>query len=118
MLSVVEMFELLIDTLVLSLLFCYQSFRAKKTLKVAQTPTIPSVSLTLENYRVVQEEAGKGDDSAHAPPSGVTIAMDSTSELHLHPLSSKVEMPELCPDVVLNGFRYTKDGSLDGELNS
>ncbi|NWI63147.1 SCNNA protein, partial [Todus mexicanus] len=30
-LSVVEMFELLIDTLVLSLLFCYQRFRAKKT---------------------------------------------------------------------------------------
>ncbi|KFV20413.1 Amiloride-sensitive sodium channel subunit alpha, partial [Tauraco erythrolophus] len=41
-LSVVEMFELLIDTLVLSLLFCYQRFRSKKTLKVAHTPTIPS----------------------------------------------------------------------------
>uniref|UniRef100_A0A8C8AX78 Sodium channel epithelial 1 subunit delta n=1 Tax=Otus sunia TaxID=257818 RepID=A0A8C8AX78_9STRI len=114
-LSVVEMFELLIDTLVLSLLFCYQRFRSKKTLKVAHTPTIPSVSLTLENYRVVQEEAGKGDDSAHTHPSGVTIAMDN-SDLHLHPLSSKVEMPELCPDVVLNGFRYTKDSSVEGEL--
>ncbi|XP_075376280.1 epithelial sodium channel subunit delta [Mycteria americana] len=117
-LSVVEMFELLVDTLVLSLLFCYQRFRSKKTLKVAHTPTIPSVSLTLENYRVVQEEAGKGDDSAHTHPSGVTIAMDSNSDLHLHPLSSKVEMPELCPDVVLNGFKYTKDSSLEGELKS
>lgn len=118
MLSVVEMFELLIDTLVLSLLFCYQRFRSKKTLKVARTPTIPSVSLTLENYRVVQEEAGKGDGSAHTHPSGVTIAMDDKSDLHLHPLSSKVEMPELCPDVVLNGFRYMKDSSLEGELSS
>ncbi|PKU32823.1 hypothetical protein llap_16873 [Limosa lapponica baueri] len=91
-------------------------FRAKKTLKVSQTPTVPSVSLTLENYRVVQEEAGKGDDSAHAHPSGVTIAR--TTDLHLHPLSSKVEMPELCPDVVLNGFRYTKGSSVEGELES
>ncbi|KFO64812.1 Amiloride-sensitive sodium channel subunit alpha, partial [Corvus brachyrhynchos] len=39
-LSVVEMFELLVDTLVLSLLFCYQRLRAKKTLRVS--PTIPS----------------------------------------------------------------------------
>nr|XP_010298429.1 PREDICTED: amiloride-sensitive sodium channel subunit alpha-like [Balearica regulorum gibbericeps] len=117
-LSVVEMFELLVDTLVLSLLFCYQRLRSKKTLKVAHTPTIPSVNLTLENYRVVQEEAGKGDDSAHIHPSGVTIAVDNNSDLHLHPLSSKVEMRELCPDVVLNGFRYTKDSSLEGEPNS
>ncbi|XP_010135402.1 PREDICTED: amiloride-sensitive sodium channel subunit alpha-like [Buceros rhinoceros silvestris] len=116
-LSVVEMFELLIDTLVLSLLFCYQRFRAKKTLKVARTPTVPSVSLTLENYRVVQEEAGKGDSSAHAQRSGVTIAVDS-SVLHLHPRSSKLEVPELCPDVVLNGFRHTKDSSVEGERNS
>uniref|UniRef100_A0A8B9Z9M8 Sodium channel epithelial 1 subunit delta n=1 Tax=Buteo japonicus TaxID=224669 RepID=A0A8B9Z9M8_9AVES len=117
-LSVVEMFELLIDTLVLSLLFCYQRFRSKKTLQVAHAPTIPSVSLTLENYRVVQEEAGKGDDSAHTHPSGVTIAMGNNSDLHLHPLSSKVEMPELCPDVVLNGFRYMKESSSEGEPDS
>lgn len=116
-LSVVEMFELLIDTLVLSLLFCYQRFRSKKTLKVAHTPTVPSVSLTLENYRVVQEEAGKGDDSAHTHPSGVTIAMDNNSDPHFHPLCSKVGMPEPCPNVVLNGFRYTKDTSSDRELN-
>nr|XP_009481490.1 PREDICTED: amiloride-sensitive sodium channel subunit alpha-like [Pelecanus crispus] len=117
-LSVVEMFELLIDTLVLCLLFCYQRFRSKKTLKVTHTPTVPSMSLTLENYRVVQEEAGKGDDSAHTHPPGVTIAMSSNSDLHLHPLSSKVEMPELCPDVVPNGFTHTKDSSAEGELNS
>ncbi|XP_009868858.1 PREDICTED: amiloride-sensitive sodium channel subunit delta [Apaloderma vittatum] len=116
-LSVVEMFELLIDTLVLSLLFCYQRLRSK-TLKVARTPTIPSVSLTLENYRVVQDEAGKGDDSAHSRPSGVTIAVDSSSDLHLHPLSSKTEMPELRPDVMLNGFRHTMDSSLGGEPSS
>ena len=117
-LSVVEMFELLIDTVVLSLLFCYQRFRSKKTLKVAHSPTIPSVSLSLENYQVVQEAAEKDDDSAHTHPSGVTIAMDNNSDLHLHRLSSKAEMPELCPDVVLNGFRYMKDSSWEGELNS
>lgn len=116
-LSVVEMFELLIDTLVLSLLFCYQRVRSRKTLEVARTPSIPNMSLTLENYRVVQEDAGKGADPAHTHPSGVTIAMDSDSDLHLHPLSSKVEMPESNPDVVLNGFRYMKDSSLETELN-
>jgi len=117
-LSVVEMLELLIDTLVLSLLFCYQRFRSKKTLKVTHTPTIPSVSLTLENYRVVQEEAGKGDDSARSHAAGVMFAVDNSSDLPLHPLSSRVEVPELCPDVVLNGFRYTKDGSAEGGLSS
>ncbi|XP_068772170.1 amiloride-sensitive sodium channel subunit delta [Struthio camelus] len=100
-LSVVEMFELLIDTLVLSLLFCYQRFRSKKTLKVAHTPAVPTVSLMLENYRAVQEEAGKGCGSAQTHAPVVTIAMDNNSDLHLHLLSSKVEMPELCPDVVL-----------------
>ncbi|XP_061306206.1 amiloride-sensitive sodium channel subunit delta [Pezoporus flaviventris] len=116
-LSVVEMFELLIDTLVLSLLFCYQRFRSRKTMNVARTPAIPSVSLTLENYRVVREEAAKGDDSAHPHPCAVTVAMDR-GDLHLHPFSSKVEMPELCSDVVLNGFRYMKDSTLGVEVNS
>uniref|UniRef100_A0A8B9P8H8 Sodium channel epithelial 1 delta subunit n=1 Tax=Apteryx owenii TaxID=8824 RepID=A0A8B9P8H8_APTOW len=100
-LSVVEMFELLIDMLVLSLLFCYQRFRSKKTIKVAHTSAIPSVSLTLENYRAVQEEPGKGYGSAQTHPPVVTIAMDNNSNLHLHLLSRKVEMPDLCPDVVL-----------------
>lgn len=116
-LSVVEMFELLVDTLVLSLLFCYQSFRAKKTLKVTQTPTIPSVSLALENYRVVQEEARIGDDSAQPHPAGATVAMKN-SDLHLQLFSSKVELPELCPTVVLNGFRHTQDSASERELNS
>ncbi|XP_064893971.1 amiloride-sensitive sodium channel subunit delta [Columba livia] len=116
-LSVVEMFELLVDTLVLSLLFCYQSFRAKKTLKVTQTPTIPSVSLALENYRVVQEEAGIGDDSAQPHPAGATVAMKN-SDLHLQLFSGKVELPELCPTVVLNGFRHTQDSASERELNS
>uniref|UniRef100_A0A8B9ZTK0 Sodium channel epithelial 1 subunit delta n=1 Tax=Anas zonorhyncha TaxID=75864 RepID=A0A8B9ZTK0_9AVES len=115
-LSVVEMLELLIDTLVLSLLFCYQKVWSRKTLEVAHTPSVPNMSLTLENYRVVQE-AGKRADPAHTHPSGVTIAMDSNSDLHLHPLSSKVEMPESHPDVVFNGFRYMKDSSLETELN-
>ncbi|XP_067167040.1 amiloride-sensitive sodium channel subunit alpha [Apteryx mantelli] len=100
-LSVVEMFELLIDMLVLSLLFCYQRFRSKKTIKVAHTSAIPSVSLTLENYRAVQEEPGKGYGSAQTHPPVVTIAMDNNSNLHLHLLSRKVEMPDLCPGVVL-----------------
>lgn len=115
-LSVVEMLELLIDTLVLSLLFCYQKVWSRKTLEVAHTPSVPNMSLTLENYRVVQE-AGKRADPAHTHPSGVTIAMDSNSDLHLHPPSSKVEMPESHPDVVFNGFRYMKDSSLEKELN-
>uniref|UniRef100_A0A8B9SRF1 Sodium channel epithelial 1 subunit delta n=1 Tax=Anas platyrhynchos TaxID=8839 RepID=A0A8B9SRF1_ANAPL len=115
-LSVVEMLELLIDTLVLSLLFCYQKVWSRKTLEVAHTPSVPNMSLTLENYRVVQE-AGKRADPAHTHPSGVTIAMDSNSDLHLHPPSSKVEMPESHPDVVFNGFRYMKDSSLETELN-
>uniref|UniRef100_A0A8C8SNL9 Sodium channel epithelial 1 subunit delta n=1 Tax=Pelusios castaneus TaxID=367368 RepID=A0A8C8SNL9_9SAUR len=51
-LSVVEMFELLFDITVLSLILCYRRFKAKKTLKMAQSPTISSVSLTLENYRM------------------------------------------------------------------
>ncbi|XP_042739360.1 amiloride-sensitive sodium channel subunit delta [Lagopus leucura] len=105
-LSVVEMLELLIDTLVLSLLFCYQRFRSK-TLKVARAPSIPSVSLTLESYRVVQE-AGKGSAS------GVPKATASSSDPHPAQLSSKA-IPELCPDVVLNGFRYMKDSCLEGE---
>ncbi|XP_064028040.1 amiloride-sensitive sodium channel subunit delta isoform X2 [Pogoniulus pusillus] len=117
-LSVVEMFELLIDTLVLSLLFCYQRLRAK-TLKVAHAPSpIPTVSLALENYRAVEEEGGKGENPAHTHPPGVTIAVHSNSELQLHPFSSKVDMPELCPEVVLNGFRYKKDSSVEGQLGS
>uniref|UniRef100_A0A452H8J5 Uncharacterized protein n=1 Tax=Gopherus agassizii TaxID=38772 RepID=A0A452H8J5_9SAUR len=35
-LSVVEMFELLLDIMVLSLIFCYRRVKAKKTLKMAQ----------------------------------------------------------------------------------
>ncbi|XP_031469338.1 amiloride-sensitive sodium channel subunit delta [Phasianus colchicus] len=113
-LSVVEMLELLIDTLVLSLLFCYQRFRSK-TLKVASTPSIPSVSLTLESYRVVQE-AGKGTAAAHGHTSGVPMATANSSDPHPAQLSSKA-IAEHCPNVVLNGFRYMKDSSLEGELN-
>lgn len=101
-LSVVEMFELLVDTLVLSLLFCYHRLRAKKTLRVS--PTIPSVSLALENYRVVQEEPGKGEEGAR--PSGMR---DSTGELQLQPLSQR------CPEVLLDGFGCTKDKDLGQE---
>ncbi|XP_031987349.1 amiloride-sensitive sodium channel subunit delta isoform X1 [Corvus moneduloides] len=101
-LSVVEMFELLVDTLVLSLLFCYQRLRAKKTLRVS--PTIPSVSLALENYRVVQEEPGKGEEGAR--PSGMR---DSTGELQLQPL------PQRCPEVLLDGFGCTKEEDVGQE---
>ncbi|NWI48106.1 SCNNA protein, partial [Picathartes gymnocephalus] len=52
-LSLVEMLELLLDTLVLSLLFCFQKFRARNSLRVSAT--IPSVSLAMENFRMVQE---------------------------------------------------------------
>jgi len=113
-LSVVEMLELLIDTLVLSLLICYQRFRSK-TLNVARTPSIPSVSLTLESYRVVQE-AGNGTAPAHGHTSGVPMAVANSSDPHPAQLSSKA-IPEHCPDVVLNGFRYMKDSSLGGEIN-
>ncbi|XP_065593903.1 amiloride-sensitive sodium channel subunit delta [Cyrtonyx montezumae] len=112
-LSVVEMLELLIDTLVLSLLFCYQRFRSK-TLKVARTPSIPSVSLTLESYRAVQE-AGKGAAPAHGHPMGAAMAGASSRDPHPTRLSSNA-VPGRCPDVVLNGFRYVKDSSSGGEL--
>uniref|UniRef100_A0A8B9IVK3 Sodium channel epithelial 1 delta subunit n=1 Tax=Amazona collaria TaxID=241587 RepID=A0A8B9IVK3_9PSIT len=59
-LSVVEMFELLIDTLVLSLLFCYQRFRSRKTMNVAHTPAIPSVSI-MQCSIVPNEHPGRGE---------------------------------------------------------
>uniref|UniRef100_A0A7M4FRN0 Sodium channel epithelial 1 subunit delta n=1 Tax=Crocodylus porosus TaxID=8502 RepID=A0A7M4FRN0_CROPO len=70
-LSVVEMLEFLLDTIVFSLIFGYKWSRSKKTLKMAQSPVISSVSLTLENYRTVPEGPGTESSSDTHPPVAV-----------------------------------------------
>ncbi|KYO31552.1 amiloride-sensitive sodium channel subunit delta [Alligator mississippiensis] len=114
-LSVVEMLEFLLDTIVFSLIFGYKLSRSKKTLKMAQSPVISSVSLTLENYRSVPEGPGTDSSSAQTFPNAGTIVASKNGDLPLHSISNKIHTPELYPEVVLNGFRYIKDHCVDVE---
>ncbi|XP_041275781.1 amiloride-sensitive sodium channel subunit delta [Onychostruthus taczanowskii] len=65
-LSVVEMLELLLDTLVLSLLFCFQRLRAR-----GGSSPAPDLSLALENSREFREGAqGSGLGQPQLPANG------------------------------------------------
>uniref|UniRef100_A0A8C3SWQ3 Sodium channel epithelial 1 subunit delta n=1 Tax=Chelydra serpentina TaxID=8475 RepID=A0A8C3SWQ3_CHESE len=117
-LSVVEMFELLLDIMVLSLIFCYRRFKAKKTLQMAQPLAISSVSLTLENYRAVHEDFAADWNSAWTNQNVGTVAKTKNGDLPFHSICNKTPTPELNPNVVLNRFRHIKDHSVKIDLNS
>uniref|UniRef100_A0A8C8SJ93 Sodium channel epithelial 1 subunit delta n=1 Tax=Pelusios castaneus TaxID=367368 RepID=A0A8C8SJ93_9SAUR len=116
-LSVVEMFELLFDITVLSLILCYRRFKAKKTLKMAQSPTISSVSLTLENYRAMHEGVDGDWNPTQTSQNVGTIAKNVDSNLSFHTICNKIQTPEPYPNVVLNRFRHIKDHSVKIDLN-
>ncbi|CAM4576355.1 epithelial sodium channel subunit delta [Lepidochelys kempii] len=117
-LSVVEMFELLLDITVLSLIFCYRRFKAKKTLEMAQPLAISSVSLTLENYRAVHEDLAADWNSTQTSHNVGAVAKTKNGNLSFHSICNKTPTPELNPDVVLNGFWHIKDHSVEMDLNS
>lgn len=117
-LSVVEMFELLLDITVLSLIFCYRRFKAKKTLEMAQPLAISSVSLTLENYRAVHEDLAADWNSTQTSHNVGAVAKTKNGDLSFHSICNKTPAPELNPDVVLNGFWHIKDHSVEMDLNS
>ncbi|XP_063173729.1 amiloride-sensitive sodium channel subunit delta [Candoia aspera] len=108
-LSVVEMFEFLVDVIILSLIFFYRRLTAKRTHKVSCPPRIPSVSLTLEKYRCIEEglAADGGAERSHASYGNACFVHDEG----LPPYSkySKYQVPELYPHVVLHGFRHQED---------
>uniref|UniRef100_A0A670YUR5 Sodium channel epithelial 1 subunit delta n=1 Tax=Pseudonaja textilis TaxID=8673 RepID=A0A670YUR5_PSETE len=62
-LSVVEMFEFLVDVTILSLIFFYRRLTAKRRHKVSSPPKVPSVSLTLEKYRYIEEGLAMDQDA-------------------------------------------------------
>lgn len=117
-LSVVEMFELLLDITVLSLIFCYRRVKAKKTLKMARPPAISSVSLTLENYRAVHEGLDADGNSTQPSQNVGTVAKTKNGDLSFHTICNKIQTAEPYPDVVLNRFRHLRDHSVKIDLNS
>ncbi|KAJ6658759.1 hypothetical protein lerEdw1_019680 [Lerista edwardsae] len=117
-LSVVEMFEFVIDVAILSLIYFYRRIKAR-TLKFARSPTISSVSLTVEKYRYVEE--GLGVSPSVAKPCDINA--DDTSagqngELPPYSKYKKCLVPELCSGVVLNGFKLRKEHSVHIGSNS
>nr|XP_014431009.1 LOW QUALITY PROTEIN: amiloride-sensitive sodium channel subunit delta [Pelodiscus sinensis] len=108
-LSVVEMFELLLDIMVLSLILCYRRLKAKKTLTMSLPPTISSVNLTLENYRSTQEDLADDPNCAQANQNGGAIAKHKNGDLPYHSICNKMQTPELTPPVVLNRVRHIRD---------
>nr|XP_028596662.1 amiloride-sensitive sodium channel subunit delta [Podarcis muralis] len=111
-LSVVELLEFLVDAAILSLIFLYRQFTAKRTHKVSRPPNIPSISLTLEKYRYVEEGLASTQDVTKP------YASDGTGTPCQDTKYSTYQMPELYPSVVLNGFKRRKEHSIDMRLNS
>ncbi|XP_074831759.1 epithelial sodium channel subunit delta [Carettochelys insculpta] len=90
-LSVVEMFELLLDIMVLSLILCYRRHRAKKTLKMSQPPAISSVSLTIEEYKSMQEDLAAESNSAQRHQNVGTVARIRNGALPYHSVHNKIQ---------------------------
>ncbi|XP_063001522.1 amiloride-sensitive sodium channel subunit delta [Elgaria multicarinata webbii] len=117
-LSVVEMFELVVDIAILTLIFFYRRLTTKKKLKMSQSPTIPSVTLTLEKYRFMEEglPANRVIEKPYAQDGNDSFAQ--TDELPPYSKSNKNQVPELYSSVVLHGFKHRKEHCVDIGLNS
>ncbi|XP_061456873.1 amiloride-sensitive sodium channel subunit delta [Rhineura floridana] len=117
-LSVVEMFEFLVDAAILSLIFFYRRLTAKRTHKVSRPPRIPSVSLTLEKYRYVEEGLATDQDMVKHYDNYGNDSIGQNHGLPPYPKYNKYQMPELYPGVVLNGFKHRKEYCIDIGPNS
>ncbi|ETE60512.1 Amiloride-sensitive sodium channel subunit delta, partial [Ophiophagus hannah] len=108
-LSVVEMFEFLVDVTILSLIFFYRRLTAKRRHKVSSPPKVPSVSLTLEKYRYIEEGLATDQDAEKSQTSYENPSFVPDEELPSYSKYNKYQMPELYPPVVLHRFKHQED---------
>ncbi|XP_034290788.1 amiloride-sensitive sodium channel subunit delta isoform X1 [Pantherophis guttatus] len=108
-LSVVEMFEFLVDVIILSLIFFYRRLTAKRRHKVSSPPKMPSVSLTLEKYRYIEEGLATDQDAEKSQTSYENPSFVHDEGLPPYSKYNKYQMPELYPPVVLHRFKHQED---------
>lgn len=108
-LSVVEMFEFLVDVIILSLIFFYRRLTAKRRHKVSSPPKVPSVSLTLEKYRYIEEGSAADQDAEKSQASYENPSFVHDEGLPPYSKQNKYQMPELYPPVVLHRFKHQED---------
>ncbi|KAK9392066.1 amiloride-sensitive sodium channel subunit delta [Crotalus adamanteus] len=108
-LSVVEMFEFLVDVTILSLIFFYRRLTAKRRHKVSCPPKVPSVSLTLEKYRSIEEGLAPDQDAEKSQASHENPSFVHDEGLPPYSKYNKHQMPELYPPVVLHRFKHQED---------
>lgn len=117
-LSVVEMFEFLVDVTILSLIFFYRRLTAKRRHKVSSPPKVPSVSLTLEKYRCIEEGLATAQDTEKSQASHENPSFVHDEGLPPYSKYSKYQMPELYPHVVLHRFKHQEDQGTCQDLKS
>ncbi|XP_013911863.1 PREDICTED: amiloride-sensitive sodium channel subunit delta [Thamnophis sirtalis] len=108
-LSVVEMFEFLVDVTILSLIFFYRRLTAKRRHKMSRPPKVPSVSLTLEKYRYIEEGLAMDQDAEKSQASYENPSFIPDEGLPPYSKHNKYQMPELYPPVVLHRFKHQED---------
>ncbi|XP_053137537.1 amiloride-sensitive sodium channel subunit delta [Hemicordylus capensis] len=114
-LSVIEVFEFALDVAILSLIYFYKRLRAKKH-RINHLPPVPSVSLTLEKYRYMEEGLTRSPNTAK--PYAQEASDNQRNGLPPYPKDNKCRFPELySAGVVLNGFKHRNDHSADTDTN-
>ncbi|XP_042334549.1 amiloride-sensitive sodium channel subunit delta [Sceloporus undulatus] len=116
-LSVVEMFEFLVDTVILSLIFFYRRLTAKKSHKIPHSPIVPSVSLTLEKYRYVEEGLVTNQNMGKAHANNGNI-LPQNERLPSYSKYNNYQMPGLYPGMELHGFKPEKERCINIGPNS
>ncbi|KAJ7306402.1 hypothetical protein JRQ81_009749 [Phrynocephalus forsythii] len=109
-LSVAELLEFLLDTLILTLIFLYRRLTAK-THKLTRPPKARSESLILENYRHMEEGTAtdESNDKAAEAMTAMTADDSHTSACQKdgpppYAKCNKHQLPEWPSGVVLNAF--------------
>lgn len=123
-LSVVELLEFVVDTIILALILFYRRLTAR-THKMTDPPKTPSPSLTLKNYRYVEEATVSYQIEEKTMEAMAAKMADNGNVSHCqmygppsYTKSNKHEMPQLSSDVVLNGFRQQHEHCVDSGPNS
>ncbi|XP_060615090.2 amiloride-sensitive sodium channel subunit delta [Anolis sagrei] len=109
-LSVVEMFEFLVDAAILTLLLFYRRLTAKKSHKMPHSPTVPSVSLMLEKYRYVEEGLATNQPSEQTYNGEATFSQDGLPSYSKY---DKYQLPELYSSVVLHRYEPQHEHCID-----
>uniref|UniRef100_H9G7H4 Amiloride-sensitive sodium channel subunit delta n=1 Tax=Anolis carolinensis TaxID=28377 RepID=H9G7H4_ANOCA len=114
-LSVVEMFEFLVDAAILALILFYRRLTAKKSHKMPHSPTVPSVSLMLEKYRYVEEGLATNQHLERTCNGEATFSQDGLPSYSRY---DKCQLPELYLSVVLRRHGPQNEHCVDLGSNS